>query len=102
MNVMPMTNVHMDTTARSAAIHVLLKQVRAEYAEMPGLSVTLMQAERLWAADRATCEGVFRRLIVFGVSRDEQRSICPGVRDKALLAKLSESCSRRRFDGYEN
>ena len=50
MNVMPMTNVHMDTTARSAAIHVLLKQVRAEYAEMPGMSVTLMQAQRLWAA----------------------------------------------------
>ena len=70
MNVMPMTNVHVDTTARSGAIHGLLKQVRAEYAEMPGLSVTLMQAQRLWAADRATCEEVFRRLIFFGVLRE--------------------------------
>ena len=98
-----MTNVHVDTTAPGGAIYVLLKQVRAEYAEMPGLSVTLMQAQRLWAADRASCEEVFRRLISIGVLREnDQRSVCPGVRDNALLAKLNECCSRRRFDGYEN
>jgi hypothetical protein len=38
------------------AMRTLFERVRAEYAEMPGLSVTLPQAQRLWALDRATCE----------------------------------------------
>lgn len=48
---------------------MLLEQVQAEYTEMPGLSVTLPQAQRLWAADQATCEEVFDRLISRGVLR---------------------------------
>ena len=51
----------------SGAPRALLEQVRAEYAEMPGLSVTLPQAQRLWAADRRVCEEVFSRLIAKGV-----------------------------------
>jgi hypothetical protein len=47
----------------------LMEQVQAEYAEMPGLSVTLSQAQRLWAVDRATCEDVFSRLVAKGVLR---------------------------------
>ena len=46
-----------------------MEQVEAEYAEMPGLSVTLSQAQRLWAVDRAACEEVFSRLISKGVLR---------------------------------
>jgi hypothetical protein len=42
---------------------------RAEYAEMPGLCLTLSQAQRLWAADRQTCEAVFRALIAHGFLR---------------------------------
>ena len=45
----------------------LSRRVQAEYAEMPGLSVTLSQAQRLWAVDRRTCEAVFTRLIARGV-----------------------------------
>ena len=50
-----------------AAATALSRRVRAEYAEMPGLSVTLSQAQRLWAVDRRTCEAVFTRLIARGV-----------------------------------
>lgn len=47
----------------------LARQVQAEYAEMPGLSVTLSEAQRLWNLDRATCEGVFRALVLGGYLR---------------------------------
>jgi hypothetical protein len=53
----------------SGAIHALMEQVEAEYAEMPGLSVTLPQAQRLWAVDRLTCREAFNRLIRSGVLR---------------------------------
>jgi hypothetical protein len=46
-----------------------MQQVQAEYAEMPGLSVTLSQAQRLWAVDERTCEEVFSRLVCSGVLR---------------------------------
>jgi hypothetical protein len=41
----------------------LLCRVRGEYDEMPGLSLTPAQAQRLWALDRATCALVLERLI---------------------------------------
>jgi hypothetical protein len=50
-----------------------MDQVQAEYAEMPGLSVTLAQAQRLWAAERAACEEVFRRLTATGVLKETAR-----------------------------
>ena len=34
---------------------LLLRRVRAEFLEMPGLRLTSKQAERLWALDEATC-----------------------------------------------
>jgi hypothetical protein len=49
------------------AVGALSRRVEAEYTEMPGLSVTLSQAQRLWAADRGTCERAFSRLIARGV-----------------------------------
>jgi histidinol-phosphate/aromatic aminotransferase/cobyric acid decarboxylase-like protein len=48
-------------------IRELTRRVRAEYAEMPGLSVTLVQAQRLLAADEPTCAAVFKALIKVGV-----------------------------------
>lgn len=47
----------------------LLKRIEAEYVEMPGLSLTLPQAQRLWTADRHTCQRVFDRLIARGAVR---------------------------------
>ena len=50
-------------------IRTLMNQVLAEYTEMPGLSVTLPQAQRLWAVDRVTCQEALRRLTLIGVLR---------------------------------
>ncbi len=66
---MAMANLRDDIRKRSGVIRTLLEQVQAEYAEMPGLSLTLPQAQRLWAADQATCEEVFSHLISGGVLR---------------------------------
>ena len=52
---------------RAEPLFRLMEQIQAEYAEMPGLSVTLSQAQRLWAIDRQTCEEVFSGLIRRGV-----------------------------------
>jgi Fic family protein len=40
----------------------LLWGVRAEFLEMPGLKLTLAQAQRLWGVDRETCEAVIEEL----------------------------------------
>jgi hypothetical protein len=61
------TLIRIDT--ESEAVCELTRRVQAEYAEMPGLSVTLVQAERLLAADQATCARVFKALIKRGVLR---------------------------------
>jgi len=41
----------------------LLQRVEGEYREMPGLSLTVSQAERLWGLDRRTCTFVLTALI---------------------------------------
>jgi hypothetical protein len=43
-------------------MRTLIEQIRAEYAEMPGLSVTLPQAQRVGGSIKRR-EAVFRRLI---------------------------------------
>jgi hypothetical protein len=45
----------------------LARRIQAEYAEMPGLCVTLPQAQRLWAVDRRTCEAAISRLVEHGM-----------------------------------
>jgi hypothetical protein len=44
----------------------LLRRVHAEYLEMPGLSLTLSQARRLWQLDEDTCATVLDALIGSG------------------------------------
>jgi hypothetical protein len=41
----------------------LLERVRAEFAEMPGLYLTLNQAARLWAIDQRSCEAALKALV---------------------------------------
>jgi hypothetical protein len=47
----------------------LSSRIEAEYMEMPGLNVTLKQAQRLWTADPHTCQAVFDALVARGVVR---------------------------------
>jgi hypothetical protein len=41
----------------------LVARVRGEYAEMPGLRLTLEQACRLWQIDTPTCERLLEQLV---------------------------------------
>ena len=40
-----------------------MRRVRAEFLEMPGLSLTSAQAARLWAFDAALCDEVLAALV---------------------------------------
>jgi len=40
----------------------ILRRVRAEFLEMPGLKLTVAQAQRLWGMDRSTCEALIEHL----------------------------------------
>ena len=47
----------------TAAIGELLLRVEGEYREMPGLSLSAPQAERLWGLDASTCASVLTVLV---------------------------------------
>lgn len=66
---MAVANVGREFSTPGREIRTFMEQVRAEYAEMPGLSITLPQAQRLWAVDQPTCEEVFAFLVALGVLR---------------------------------
>ena len=66
---MAVGNVGVDVSPPRPVVRRLMEQVRAEYEEMPGLSVTLSQARRLWAIDQETCGEVFGQLVARGLLR---------------------------------
>jgi hypothetical protein len=70
---MTTANVRQEEGVQKGMPGTLVEQVLAEYAEMPGLSITLPQAQRLWAVDRETCEETFRRLVSRGKLRRTSR-----------------------------
>jgi hypothetical protein len=41
----------------------LVRRIRAEFEEMPGLRLTLRQAARLWGMDPASCRAVVDALV---------------------------------------
>jgi hypothetical protein len=51
---MPPTEPNRDT---------ILRRVRGEYLEMPGLRLTTAQAQRLWTIDQPTCESLLNALV---------------------------------------
>ena len=55
--------VNPSSGASKEVVPELTRRIEAEYAEMPGLSLTLPQAQRLWSIDRVTCMGIFTALI---------------------------------------
>ena len=44
-------------------LHDLLRRAEGEYREMPGLSLTVPQAARLWGLDSGTCAVVLTTLL---------------------------------------
>ncbi len=47
----------------------LIARIKAEYQEMPGLSLTRTQAQRLWQMDETTCRTLLLRLVASGFLR---------------------------------
>jgi len=41
----------------------MLRRIRCEYLEMPGLCLTLKQAQRLWGLDEPTCREAMQLLV---------------------------------------
>ncbi len=70
---MALTETRDDIGRQRETLDTLMAQIHAGYVEMPGLSLTVPQAQRLWAADRASCEQVFNHLIAAGVLRATAR-----------------------------
>jgi hypothetical protein len=48
---------------RTTRQDALLRRVRGEYREMPGMRLTIEQAMRLWNVDRQACADVFNSLV---------------------------------------
>jgi len=60
-----------------------LRRVRAEFLEMPGLKLTVPQAQRLWGVDRRTCEEVIDQLT--------QARFLSRTRDGAVVLRAATS-----------
>ena len=41
----------------------VLRRVQGEYIEMPGLRLTIAQAQRLWGLDRSVCDSLLGALV---------------------------------------
>ena len=52
--MVPQPNVHNDA---------VLRRVKGEYNEMPGLRLTAAQAQRLWGLDRVSCTALLDALV---------------------------------------
>ena len=60
---MPSETARPDDFRTMPAIREAILRVEGEYRAMPGLSLTLAQAARLWGLDQGTCEQVLTKLI---------------------------------------
>ena len=53
----------METPATSQVSGGLVRRIESEYREMPGLNLTVAQAQRLWGVEHATCVQVLTLLV---------------------------------------
>ena len=44
-------------------VELVAKRVRAEFEEMPGMTLTMPQASRLFGIEREICRGIVERLV---------------------------------------
>ncbi len=64
-----------------------LERVRAEYLEMPGLCLTLEQAQRLCGVERALCKSILDELV-------DSRFLCQKA--GGIYARMNDVGERRR------
>ena len=48
---------------RPRVVDATLRRIQSEYYEMPGLSLTASEAQRLWGLSREECEAILNELI---------------------------------------
>ena len=58
---------------KSRSLDGIVQRVRGEYLEMPGLSLTERQAQRLWHLDAEACQSLFKALVESGFLRQTPR-----------------------------
>ena len=63
-----MSTPRQDTTGRRSPsdgdqMDALIERILGEYREMPGLALTIAQAQRLWGCDAVTCHRVVDELV---------------------------------------
>jgi len=63
------------------AQQTMLKRIRAEYLEMPGLRLTFLQVQRLCGVEPSVCRAVLDSLV-------EERFLC--VKSNGTYARMSE------------
>jgi hypothetical protein len=56
----------MNSRSRVRINESMLQRICGEYLEMPGLQLTLKQAQRLWGLDEETCAGSLEILVETG------------------------------------
>ena len=59
---------HMQNTAdlpynARTAVELMLTRIQGEFLEMPGLRLTVKQAQRLWNLDQVVCESLLAALV---------------------------------------
>jgi hypothetical protein len=64
----------------------LLTRIRGEYLEMPGLRLTLEQAQRLWGVERTLCKMMLDALV-------EAKFLC--ARPDGVYARANDEGMRR-------
>jgi len=64
-----MTSVNCENTARVPTVARWLELIRAEYREMPCLSLTKPQMQRLWGLDSYICDALVEALLAAEVLR---------------------------------
>ena len=58
---------------KSRSLDVIVQRVRGEYLEMPGLSLTESQAQRLWHLEPEACRLLLKALVESGFLRQTPR-----------------------------
>jgi len=61
-----MLQITASTTAQHDTRALITERVRGEFREMPGLTLTLAQAVKLWSLDSTTCTDVLTYLVTDG------------------------------------
>lgn len=63
------TIASLNTSEGSASTRDLVKLIRSEYDEMPGLCLTRAQVQRYWLLEPAVCDRVLATLVETGTLR---------------------------------